>query len=348
VPKISVIMAVYNGELHLRESIESILAQTFTDYEFLIMDDGSDDQTPVILQEYCFKDSRIKVFSQLNRGLGESLNCLIKVSKGKYLARMDADDISEPNRFSAQVDYLEKNLEHAFVVGGSLIINKKGQIISGKYLKDDEIKLRKILFSGEKNPFTHGAIMFRKSCLLELDMIYRFRYSQDFDLLLRLADKYKIGSNECILYRFRQGSTLQNDVVKTKQRLMQRHLLLDIYNAKKIFDDVYCQKQVALIYSESFKINNLATEELSYLAEQCRGDLKLNFFNQDLKDLRELSLNCIKKYGCKKIFLFYLILSFLPLQLSRVIFDALTLLRNRKHDGVIVNLSMKEIEKYFK
>ena len=91
--KLSVLMSVYNGEKYLVEAIESILAQTFREFEFLIMDDGSKDGSREILESFVARDNRIRVFAQENAGLAESLNRLIGFSRGEYLARMDADDI---------------------------------------------------------------------------------------------------------------------------------------------------------------------------------------------------------------------------------------------------------------
>jgi glycosyltransferase involved in cell wall biosynthesis len=102
---------VYNGERFLREAVESILNQTFEDFEFIIINDGSTDRTGEILNSY--KDERLKIFNQPNRGLTKSLNRALKLSQGKYIARQDADDISEPNRLEVQVTYLEFHPEVA-------------------------------------------------------------------------------------------------------------------------------------------------------------------------------------------------------------------------------------------
>ena len=107
-PKISVVMAVYNGERHLREAIDSILNQTFADFEFVIIDDASTDRSGRILQEYAGKDKRIVIIgNETNMGLSKSLNKGIRLTKGEYIARMDADDISFPDRFEKQVKFLD-------------------------------------------------------------------------------------------------------------------------------------------------------------------------------------------------------------------------------------------------
>jgi len=106
-PKISVIMSVYNGEKYLGEAIDSVLGQTFTDFDFIIVNDGSTDGSPGIIQSY--RDERIRVINnEKNIGLTKSLNKAIKESGGEYIARQDADDISLPERFEEQVWFLEE------------------------------------------------------------------------------------------------------------------------------------------------------------------------------------------------------------------------------------------------
>src|SRR6476646_1873373 len=110
-PPISVVMAVYNSEQTAPESIESILQQTFSDFEFIIVDDGSTDSTGEILHAYARLDNRIKLYTQENLGLIASLNRHCRLAKGRYIARMDADDVSSPDRFEKQFGFLEAHPE---------------------------------------------------------------------------------------------------------------------------------------------------------------------------------------------------------------------------------------------
>ena len=110
-PKVTVLMSVYNGERYLKEAIESILNQTFRDFEFIIINDGSTDGTPAILARYQQMDNRIMVYNQENHGLIASLNRGCQLAKGDYIARMDADDISLPERFAKQVEFLNAHSE---------------------------------------------------------------------------------------------------------------------------------------------------------------------------------------------------------------------------------------------
>ena len=135
-PLVSVIMSVYNGEKYLVQAIDSILNQTYQNFEFIIIDDCSTDNSSHILQEYAKKDSRIKIIKKEKnigiKGFIENLNLGISIAEGKYIARMDADDISLPERFQKQVTFLENNPE-IFMVGAQIdFINEKNEIIGEK------------------------------------------------------------------------------------------------------------------------------------------------------------------------------------------------------------------------
>ena len=129
-PLISVVMAVYNGENYLDEAIQSILDQTLTDFEFLILDDGSKDNSLKIIKKYADNDIRLKVIARENRGFAFSLNEMIAVSKGKYIARMDQDDIALSHRFELQIQRLENHPEVAVLGGGCHMIDHKGRYLT--------------------------------------------------------------------------------------------------------------------------------------------------------------------------------------------------------------------------
>lgn len=129
-PAVSVVMSVFNEEAHVAEAIESILKQTFADFEFIIIDDASTDGSPALIETYAQKDSRIKVFTQPeNQGLAVSLNKGLRQATGTYLARMDADDISYPERFQKQFDYLERHPELGALGTFMKEIDEKGEVV---------------------------------------------------------------------------------------------------------------------------------------------------------------------------------------------------------------------------
>jgi glycosyltransferase involved in cell wall biosynthesis len=200
IPKVSVVMAVYNGEKYVHESIDSILCQTFDDFEFIIINDASTDITPEILRSY--KDPRIIILNNPeNIGLTRSLNRGLKFARGEYIARMDADDISLPNRFECQVAYLDAHLEVGLLATSFLFIDESGndKMIS-RPATDQQFKEK--LMKG--NQFCHGVVMFRRACIDKIGG-YReeYRYAQDYDLWLRIMEKYGVASLDEVLFKYR-------------------------------------------------------------------------------------------------------------------------------------------------
>jgi glycosyltransferase involved in cell wall biosynthesis len=198
-PEISVIMSVYNGEKYLRDAIESILNQTFTDFEFIIVNDGSTDTSFEIIKSY--NDERIKIINnEKNIGLTKSLNKALKVARGEYIARQDADDISLPNRFEEQLKYLEKHPEVALLGTSVSHIEENGKITGKNILLanpsiDDFLK---------DNLFKHGSTMFKKEIVNKLggynDL---FKYAQDYELWLRIAKHFEVRGLAQLLYKIR-------------------------------------------------------------------------------------------------------------------------------------------------
>jgi len=185
-PMISVLMSVFNGEQYLREAIDSILNQTFQDFEFIIIDDGSTDSSAGIINSY--KDSRIHFIQQDNVGISESLNRGITLAKGKYIARMDADDISDPDRFRYQYEYMRANNDIDILGGHARLIDTEGRVI-GEKLKPTSSKVinRAIEYAC---PLNHPTYMVRTDVYRELKG-YRVCFSggEDYDFLLRAFDQ---------------------------------------------------------------------------------------------------------------------------------------------------------------
>lgn len=201
-PRISVIMSVYNGEKYLREAIESILNQTFADFEFLIVNDGSTDGSLEIIQSY--PDERIRVINnEQNIGLTKSLNRAIRQARGEFIARQDADDISLPNRFEEQIKYFDQHPETAMLGTSKYVIDEDGKILR------QEIALLKPRSKNllKTNVLTHGAVMFRKTIVDELGAYNEvLRYSQDYELWLRIAKHYEVRNLRQQLYKSRSHS----------------------------------------------------------------------------------------------------------------------------------------------
>lgn len=187
-PKVSVLMPVYNGEQFLREAIESILKQTFGDFEFLIIDDGSTDNSADIVQSY--NDRRIRLLSnEQNAGITESLNRGIMEAKGEFICRMDADDVSLPERLETQLNYLEENRDVVMTGTWTIRIDEQGhrQEVEQYPVRHQEI-LRTIFVH---NPFAHGTMMLRRNIVQQVGTYdARFLHNEDYDLWLRIAARY--------------------------------------------------------------------------------------------------------------------------------------------------------------
>ena len=178
-PTISVIMSVYNGELCLTGAIESILNQTFRDFEFLIINDGSTDSSWEIIQRYAEKDQRIVPITQENIGLTKSLNKGILIAKGEFIARQDSDDLSLPKRFDKQLPWV-KDRGYDLCCSRSWLLEKQRATPNLGYL------LPKGLVMLKQNPFIHGTFLMRKKSINKLGGYNEnYRFAQDYELITR-------------------------------------------------------------------------------------------------------------------------------------------------------------------
>lgn len=186
-PKVSVVMSVYDGEPFLQEAVESVLNQTFADFEFIIIDDGSSDGTWEILESY--GDARIRlVRNEENVGLTRSLNKGLTLARGEYIARHDADDVSIRSRFERQVGVLDKQLDVVLVSGNMDLIDGDGEVWhQSRRNASPGLIAWLLLFYNYIGG--HGAVMFRRQLAVDLGgYSEEFLYSQDHDLWLRLAE----------------------------------------------------------------------------------------------------------------------------------------------------------------
>lgn len=215
-PKISVIMSVYNGEKFLKESVLSILNQTYADFEFIIINDGSTDLSLEILKDFEEKDKRIRLISRENKGLTPSLNEGIKLAQGEYIARMDADDISMPERFEKQITFLEENKEITLCGTWAINIDENGNEI-GEYktpITNKEIK-KNILFH---NPFIHPSVMIRKSVFEKVGLYNEeFKHIEDYELWTRVIPRFKTANIQDFLLKYRLTSS---GVTKKNRKIM--------------------------------------------------------------------------------------------------------------------------------
>jgi hypothetical protein len=227
-PKTSIIMPVYNGGKYLAQAVESILNQTFKEFEFLIINDGSTDGTATILGNY--PDPRIKVIDNgKNIGLTKSLNKGLEVSRGEYIARQDADDISDPYRIEKQVHLFEEDRSLGLVGSFFKIMDEHGRTLRTVTVPTEEEAIRQSILNS--NPFCHGAAVFRREAIERLGG-YRefFKYAQDYDLWLRISEKYRVRNMGEVLYGWRKSE----DSISDKKRVEQsQYAMVAITQAMK-------------------------------------------------------------------------------------------------------------------
>lgn len=200
-PNISVVMSVYNGEKYLREAINSILEQSYADFEFIIIDDCSTDNSLDIIKSY--KDNRIRLIrNKANLRLPASLNMGIRLANGKYIARMDADDISLPDRFLKQVNYLESHPEVVALGGSFQAIDGNGRNLYKHHALIEEKLDRYYLIP---SPLAHPTVMMRREIIVNNNLFYDVKYSsaQDYDLWLRIRKYFKIANLPEVLLKYR-------------------------------------------------------------------------------------------------------------------------------------------------
>ena len=210
---ISVIMSAYNAEKHISNSIESILSQSYQNFEFLIMDDGSTDNTSKIITSYIKTDTRIKLFNnKSNIGLTKSLNFLINQANGEYLARQDSDDVSDSKRFELQLNFMITNNLQASTTRAK-IKNTNNKIPGYSYYLPHKLLMK------FKNPFIHGTLIIKKSLMQTVGLYDEDYYlAQDYKLFADLLSrKYKIGSLNKCLYTLNVDNNLSNKFKSQQQ-----------------------------------------------------------------------------------------------------------------------------------
>jgi FkbM family methyltransferase len=200
-PRVSVLMSVYNSEKFLKRAIDSILAQTYNDFEFVIIDDGSSDSSISIIESY--KDKRIRLVTRENWGLTASLNQGIEICRGEFLARMDSDDISTLDRLETEVMFLDKNPKIALVGSNYTIIEEKTgkvKVTTNVFTQPKDLKVAQVV----SNQYGHGSIMVRKPILQECGGYDpSVGHVEDYDLWTKISRTHDIANIQRPLYLYR-------------------------------------------------------------------------------------------------------------------------------------------------
>jgi len=204
-PRVTVLMTVFNGERHLREAIDSVLGQSFGDFELVVVDDGSTDGTTAVLG--AITDARVRVTrNATNIGLTRSLNSGLALARGMLIARHDADDVSEPDRLARQVAFLDANADVALVGACYTKIDDRGASLGLRTLPTDYDRIRWALHF--YCPFVHSAAVFRAAAVRAMGGYDdAFIYAQDYDLWSRLAASHRMANLPEALVRYRIGNT---------------------------------------------------------------------------------------------------------------------------------------------
>jgi glycosyltransferase involved in cell wall biosynthesis len=291
IPTVTVLMPVYNGERFIRDAIDSILQQSYSDFELLIVNDSSTDRTVEIIESYT--DTRIRlVHNETNLKHGAALNRGLDLARGQYIARMDSDDISCSTRLEKQKFFLDHNQNIALIGSWAEIIDEKGKSQGIKtFLTDSPLLKWKLLFC---NTFIHSSMMFRKSCVLLLQSYdCRYTLTEDYDLWSRISFEHEVANIPEILVKWRKwgGSVSsikaeeqQKETLKISRRNMQRvwgqavnvsileHFML-LYNAAQTRFDLNCLDELIVYrgtliktfinkfnYTDPFIVKNIHVE----------------------------------------------------------------------------------------
>ena len=246
-PKISVIMAVKDGQKYLRQAIDSVLGQTSSNFEFIIIDDCSADDSLAIIENYT--DPRIKlIINQNHLGLSASLNVGLDAARGEYIARMDADDICLPERLEKQVRFLDRHPRIVVVGTGIRLIDEQGKVIQDVQMPADNDLIKwQLCFI---NPIAHPSVMMRGAAVKQVggydpELIR----SQDYDLWWRLSAKYQLANVPDILVLLRQHSGQVSNANRSEQfefglKIIHKHLssLLGYGIAEDVFRNVWTRR----------------------------------------------------------------------------------------------------------
>lgn len=229
--KVSIILPTYNGSKTIEKSIRSVIAQSFQDWELLIIDDGSTDNIKSILAPFTKEESRILyVRNEFNQGIQKSLNLGLNLAKGEYIARIDDDDEwINKDKLKKQVEFLDSNKDYVLIGTGAVAVLETGDAINGYWMPNSDEQIRsEILF---KNCFIHSTVMFRKEVALELggyDENEDFKHIEDYHLWLLMGLKGKMMNLYDLMINFRISSNSISNLNK-KDQLLKNIALIKLF-----------------------------------------------------------------------------------------------------------------------
>ena len=303
-PLVSVLMPVYNAEKFLTAAIDSILNQTLSDFEFIIIDDCSTDSSSQLILGY--DDSRIKYFkNEINRGITYTLNRGIDLAAARYIARMDADDISHPQRIKKQYDYLLANPDCALVSSRANVVNENGGLI---YVDNtpSEFYYFKLVFT---SPFFHPSVMYVKEKVLEAGK-YVVPHAEDFELFWQLSRTCRFYNIPEVLldYRVTDTSLFHGSKKKEYADAVHQQCLRNIqyytgdnFQFPESFLKCYQFEYDALVKENDVKLILTCVRQLEFIAETIMAKPNPNLFYSDISAALSEKKNDILDYMLRKL-----------------------------------------------
>ncbi|MBD2022175.1 glycosyltransferase [Leptolyngbya sp. FACHB-36] len=202
-PTVSVLMSVCNSDRYLAPAVESILNQTFADFEFLIVDDGSTDSSLQVLTQYAATDKRIRLTSHPLKGIPKTRNEMLTQATGDFIAVMDADDIAPPTRLASQVEFLQQHPEVVWLSGAFELIDEKGRFLTRITMPESNSEIHSLLMDGHTSFIHPGAMMPRSSLIAVGGYNEAMVTSCDLDLWLRLSEIGDLANLSEVVVRYR-------------------------------------------------------------------------------------------------------------------------------------------------
>lgn len=234
-PTASVILPVYNAGAFLTEAIESVLTQTFKNFELLLLNDGSTDGSIDILEYYASQDKRCKIFSWPNKGLIKTLNEGIRLSNSEIILRMDADDVCMKSRFEKQIDYLNQHPDCVAVGSKVLLIDDEDLPISEFSISLEHESIDNNHLNGKGGSICHPAAAIRKEALSKIGGYHaKYQYAEDLDLFLRLAEIGRLANLPDVLLKYRQHIDSIGYTKKVEQLKSNRQAVTDAWRRRSL------------------------------------------------------------------------------------------------------------------
>jgi len=330
-PLITVLMPVYNGVTYLNEAIDSILNQTFQNFEFIIIDDGSTDNSVKIIKSY--DDNRIRLVENRNNlGQSETLNKGLSLTRGNYIARMDQDDISIPERLKKQLDFMENNSDVDVCGSWVQLMGKYNGIIELE-TQSEEIKIS--LLTNQN--LAHPAVMIRKSTLVKYELNYNptFTIGNDYDLWVRMFDYCSFANLPEPLLKFRMHDNQYSKIMWVQNEVETNRILTNLL--KKI--GIHPDDSDLIIHKKLFTgygIDSLFTGEVfKYLMRLRTANLRKNIFEPVIFNefLKKKWRRFMLRHKHKLLYWISVILFFRPVNFLQFIENHF--LRSIKHDNAL-------------